>query len=133
MPESQPPMILVVDDEQPILDILRLVLESNDFQVHAVLDGREALAAIPTVKPDLVLLDLMMADMDGWTVYRTMKEDETMRRIPVIVVTAIPEKTEEVMGRLAAKVDDYVVKPFHPKNLVARINAALANAANAEA
>ena len=81
-------------------------------------------------KPDLVLLDLMMPDVDGWEVYRQMKADETLAAIPVIVVTARAQNIDKVLGLQVAKVDDYVTKPFGPKELLASVNRILENTAS---
>jgi DNA-binding response OmpR family regulator len=77
------------------------------------------------VKPDLVLLDLMMPDMDGWEVYQQMKADEDLDDIPVIVVTAKAQSIDKVLGLHIAKVDDYLTKPFGPQELLASVKKVL--------
>jgi DNA-binding response OmpR family regulator len=79
--------------------------------------GRSGLEAIRKHKPDLVLLDLMMPDMDGWEVYQQMKADSEMKEIPVVVVTAKAQSIDKVLGLHIAKVDDYITKPFGPDDL----------------
>jgi DNA-binding response OmpR family regulator len=84
--------------------------------------GKEGLGAIRSEKPDLVLLDLMMPDIDGWEVYRQMKADEEIKDIPVVVVTAKAQSIDKVLGLHIAKVDDYVTKPFGPGNLLEAVD-----------
>ena len=79
----------------------------------------------PDLKPDLVLLDLMMPDMDGWEVYQKMKTDEDLKEIPVIVVTAKAQSIDKVLGLHIAKVEDYVTKPFGPQELLQAVNKVL--------
>jgi DNA-binding response OmpR family regulator len=78
-----------------------------------------------TEKPDLVLLDLMMPDMDGWEVYQQIKGNEATKNIPVIIVTAKTQNIDKVLGLQIAKVDDYVTKPFGPQDLVSSIEKVL--------
>jgi DNA-binding response OmpR family regulator len=87
--------------------------------------GREGLEVIAREKPDLVLLDLMMPDMDGWEVYQKMKANEAMKNIPVIVVTAKAQSIDKVLGLHIAKVDDYVTKPFGPQELLESVEKVL--------
>jgi DNA-binding response OmpR family regulator len=84
------------------------------------------LAIIRKEHPDLVLLDLMMPDMDGWEVYQQMKADETTKNIPVIVVTARAQSIDKVLGLHIAKVDDYIAKPFSPQELLNSVDNVLA-------
>ncbi len=94
--------------------------------------GREALELIPQVKPDIVLLDLMMPDMNGWDVYQKMKADEYMKTIPVIIVTAKAQTIDKMLGLHIAKVQDYITKPFSPSELVESVNRVLSRQANGE-
>jgi DNA-binding response OmpR family regulator len=80
---------------------------------------------VRTQQPDLVLLDLMMPDMDGWEVYQQMKADEATRHIPVIVVTAKAQSIDKVLGLHIAKVDDYIAKPFSPQELLSSVEKTL--------
>ena len=111
--------IVYVEDHADMIDLVRLILEPKGFQVIGAIGGREGLEAIQREKPDLVLLDLMMPDMDGWEVHRRMKADERLRNIPVIVVTAKDKPIDQVLGLHVAKVDAYLVKAdFGPKELL---------------
>ena len=86
------------------------------------MDGIEAVEMARSLQPDVILLDLMMPDVDGWEVYRQMKADQESAQIPVIVVTAKAQSIDKVLGLQVAKVDDYITKPFGPKELLASIN-----------
>ncbi|MFH2103138.1 MAG: response regulator [Chloroflexota bacterium] len=110
--------ILCIEDEQEMIDLIRLILNRRGYEVHGAYGGKEGLDLIRTLKPDLILLDLMMPDMDGWEVYQQMKADETLREIPVIVVTAKAQSIDKVLGLHIAKVDDYIAKPFSPQELL---------------
>lgn len=116
--------VVCVEDEREMIDLVQLILTRRGYEVHGALGGREGLALIEAVQPDLVLLDLMMPDMDGWEVYQQMKANEAMKDIPVIIVTAKAQSIDKVLGLHIAKVDDYITKPFGPSELlesVARI------------
>jgi two-component system, OmpR family, response regulator VicR len=110
--------IVYVEDEQEMIDLVRLILTRKGFEVIGANGGREGLSVIRAQLPDLVLLDLMMPDMDGWDVYQQMKVEEKTRDIPVIIVTAKAQSIDKVLGLHIAKVDDYIAKPFSPNELV---------------
>ena len=118
--------LVYIEDEQEMIDLVRLILSRRGYDVIGANGGREGLAAIRQNKPDLVLLDLMMPDMDGWDVYQQMKADESTREIPVIVVTAKAQSIDKVLGLHIAKVDDYISKPFSPNELLESIDKVLA-------
>jgi DNA-binding response OmpR family regulator len=113
--------ILCVDDEPEMIDLIRLILGRKGFEVLGAGSGIEGLEIIRKKQPDLVLLDLMMPDMDGWEVYQQMKANEKTRDIPVIVVTAKAQSIDKVLGLHIAKVDDYIAKPFSPQELMASV------------
>ena len=98
-----------------MIDLVRLILGRRGFEVIGANGGWDGLDTIRWVLPDLVLLDLMMPDMDGWDVYQQMKADEATRNIPVVVVTAKAQSIDKVLGLHIAKVDDYISKPFSPQ------------------
>ncbi|MBN1105544.1 MAG: response regulator transcription factor [Deltaproteobacteria bacterium] len=116
--------ILVVDDEEDILELLRFNLAKEGFTVACAASGEEALKAAKAEVPDLVLLDLMLPGMDGLQVARRLKEEETTRAIPIVMLTAKGEESDIVAG-LELGADDYVTKPFSNKVLVARVRAVL--------
>ena len=110
--------VVCVEDEQEMIELVKLILSRQNIEVVGALGGAEGLQKIEDVSPDLVLLDLMMPEMDGWEVYQKMKASETMRDIPVIVVTAKAQSIDRVLGLHIARVDDYITKPFGPQELL---------------
>jgi two-component system response regulator VicR len=117
--------VLCIEDEPDMIDLIRLILERQGFQVIGAVGGAEGIEAIHRERPDLILLDLMMPDVDGWEVYRHMKADETLSNIPVIVVTAKAQSIDKVLGLHVAKVDDYITKPFNPHELLESVKRVL--------
>lgn len=117
--------IVCIEDDAAMIDLVTLILKTKGFEVTGAMSGPEGLEVIGKVKPDLVLLDLMMPEMDGWDVYQRMKADEYMRTIPVIVVTAKAQTIDKVLGLNIAKVQDYITKPFSPSELVKSIHKVL--------
>ncbi len=122
---EEPKKVLCIEDDPEMIDLIKLILERKGFQFIGAVGGREGLEAIARDKPDLVLLDIMMPDIDGWDVYRQMKANEEFKNIPVIVVTAKAQSIDKVLGLHIAKVDDYVTKPFGPKELLRSIEKVL--------
>ncbi len=118
--------ILCVEDEPEMIDLIRLILNRHGFNVQGADGGREALEMLKAEPPDLVLLDLMMPDVDGWEVYHQMKANEKTKNIPVIVVTAKAQSIDKVLGMHIAKVDDYISKPFSPSALLESVQKVLA-------
>lgn len=116
--------ILVIDDEQDLIELVRYNLDKEGFDVVAATDGGSGLDIATRHKPDLVVLDLMMPGMDGLEVCRRMRNDERTRRIPVIMLTAKAAEADRIVG-LELGADDYVTKPFSPRELVARVKAVL--------
>jgi DNA-binding response OmpR family regulator len=110
--------VVYIEDEPEMIDLVRLILKRKHYEVIGAGGGREGLDTVRRELPDVVLLDLMMPDMDGWEVYQQLKADEATRSIPVIVVTAKAQNIDKVLGLHIAKVDDYISKPFSPKELV---------------
>ena len=111
-------LILCIEDEEEMIDLIRLILTRRGFDVRGAYGGKEGLEIIRTEHPDLILLDLMMPDMDGWEVYQQMKADDETKDITVIVVTAKAQSIDKVLGLHIAKVDDYIAKPFSPQELL---------------
>ena len=117
--------IVYIEDEQEMIDLVRLILNRKGFDVKGAIGGQEGLDMILDEIPDLVLLDLMMPDMDGWEVYQQMKADGKTRDIPVIVITAKAQNIDKVLGIHIAKVDDYISKPFSPQQLIDSVESVL--------
>lgn len=113
--------ILVVDDDRNICELLRLYVEKEGFQVILAYDGKSALGLNETENPDLILLDIMLPELDGWQVCREVRKKS---KVPIIMLTAKGEVFDKVLG-LELGADDYVVKPFEAKEVVARIKAVL--------
>src|SRR2546427_23673 len=116
--------VLVVDDEAHIVELARLYLSREGYEVEGVGDGTQALARFGQVKPDLVVLDIMLPGTDGLTL---CKEIRKQSQVPIIMLTARDEVTDKVVG-LEVGADDYLTKPFHPQELVARAKALLRRA-----
>jgi len=114
---SQTTRVLCIDDEPGVVELITLILKSQNIQVEGANSGPEGLDVMRQNPPDAVLLDIMMPDMDGWEVYRQMKEDDNLKNIPVIIVTARNSSFEEIIARERAGVNDYVTKPFVPNDL----------------
>jgi DNA-binding response OmpR family regulator len=110
--------VVCIEDEPEMIDLVRLILGRRGFDVTGANGGLEGLETVQREKPDLVLLDLMMPDMDGWEVYQRIKSDEDLREIPIVVVTAKAQSIDKVLGLHIAKVDDYITKPFGPQELL---------------
>jgi DNA-binding response OmpR family regulator len=113
--------ILVVDDEKNIVQLARLYLGNEGFRVEAAYDGAQALEKARTVRPDLIVLDVMMPEMDGLSVCRELRKTSN---VPIIILTARGDDVDRVVG-LEIGADDYVTKPFNPRELVARVKAVL--------
>ena len=118
------PKILVIEDEADILEVITYNLEREGHKVISCRNGEQGLSRIRTDNPDLVILDLMLPGMDGVEVCRQVKSDPVTRAIPVIMVTAKAEESDIVLG-LGIGADDYITKPFSPKELVARVKVVL--------
>lgn len=115
------PKIMAVDDELNILELEKLYLSREGYQVETAASGSEALAKIPSFSPDLVILDLMLPDMDGFEVCRQIRSKSSL---PILMLTARKEDIDKIVG-LEMGADDYLTKPFNPRELIARIRAIL--------
>jgi DNA-binding response OmpR family regulator len=117
--------IIYIEDDPEMIDLVTLILRPKGFTVKGANGGREGLDKVVQEKPDLVLLDLMMPDMDGWEVYHQLKANEMTSHTPVIIITARAQAIDQVLGLYIARVDDYISKPFHPQQLVESIQKVL--------
>jgi two-component system alkaline phosphatase synthesis response regulator PhoP len=113
--------ILVVDDEKNIVELARLYLEKEGYHVEDACDGPEALAKMKSLQPALVVLDLMLPEIDGWEVCRRVRGESD---VPIIMLTARDDDVDKIVG-LEMGADDYLTKPFNPRELVARVRAVL--------
>ena len=115
------PRILIVDDEPKIVELARLYLEREGFQVHGVGSGADALPELGKLDPDLVVLDLMLPDVDGFELCRQIRRQGD---VPILMLTARKDDVDKIVG-LELGADDYLTKPFNPRELVARVRAIL--------
>lgn len=116
--------ILVVEDEIHIQRLLKMILERSGYDVVTVGNGEEGLKTVSELKPDLILLDIMMPGIDGMQVLRSLKANSSTKHIPVIMLTALAQENIVLQGAQLG-VKDYLRKPFHPVKLVERVNKAL--------
>jgi two-component system alkaline phosphatase synthesis response regulator PhoP len=119
--------VLVVDDDKEIVRIIRAYLEKAGYNVSTAYDGETALHIIRSDRPDLVVLDLMLPDRDGWSITRIVRGDPSLAATPIVMLTARVEGEDRVMG-LDLGADDYIPKPFNPHEVVARVRAVLRRA-----
>lgn len=110
--------IVYIEDDAEMIDLVKLILEGKGYQVSGATGGEEGWEIVKSELPDLVLLDLMMPEVDGWQVYQNMRDDEATKDIPVIVITAKAQNIDRVLGLHVAKVEEYITKPFKPEDLV---------------
>jgi two-component system alkaline phosphatase synthesis response regulator PhoP len=122
--------ILVVDDDRQLVRLMQSYLHQATYQVLTAYDGETALRTIRTERPDLVILDLMLPDRDGWDIIRAVRSDEQLTHLPIIMLTARIEDTDKIIG-LELGADDYITKPFNPREVVARVRAVLRRSAGA--
>lgn len=118
--------IVCIEDDPQIIELVRTILGRKGYQVIGAAGGQEGLTLVQVQHPDLILLDLMMPDLDGWEVYRRLKEDPLLAPVPVMVVTARAQDIDRVLGLHVAHVDDYLTKPFTPKQLTDSVERILA-------
>lgn len=122
--------IVYIEDDQEMIELVTLILSRRGYEVIGAQGGRNGLEVALAQTPDLILLDLMMPDIDGWEVFQQLKNHEQTRHIPVIVITAKAQPIDRVLGLHIARVDDYIAKPFHPQELVNSIESVLNNVSN---
>ena len=118
----------VFEDEPDMIDLVKLILSRKGYQVIGANGGQEGLDVVREHVPDLILLDLMMPDIEGWDVFQQIRAHEETKDIPVIVVTAKAQNIDKVLGLHIAKVDDYISKPFTPDALLESVQTVLAKA-----
>ena len=116
--------ILVVDDDKEVVRLMRAYLEQAGYEVLVAYDGETALHILRRDRPDLVLLDLMLPDRDGWEVTRLVRSDPSLAQTPIIMLTARVDVTDRIVG-LEMGADDYITKPYDPREVVARIRVRL--------
>ncbi len=112
--------ILLVEDESVLLNMVKMRLEANNYEVISAFDGQEGLEKARKERPDLIILDLMLPKLDGYKVCRMLKFDEKYKKIPIIMFTARAQQSDEEMG-FEVGADAYITKPFEPQMLLAKI------------
>ncbi len=125
MPQSDPRSIIYIEDDQEMIDLVSMILSRRGFDVKGIQGGRAGLDAIIEQKPDLILLDLMMPDVDGWDIFQQIRSREDTGAIPVIIITAKAQAIDKVLGLHIAKANDYICKPFRPHELLDSIDKVL--------
>lgn len=120
-----PISIVCIEDEPEMIDLVTLILNKQGYNVHGAFGGNEGISLVKQVMPDIILLDLMMPDVDGWEVFQNIKADPETAHIPIIIVTAKAQSIDKVLGLHIAKADDYITKPFGPSELTTSIAAVL--------
>ena len=110
--------ILCIEDHPEMIELVKLILGRRGFEVEGAVGGKEGIDAMTENPPDLILLDLMMPDVDGWEVYRQIKATAALKDCPVVVITAKAQGIDRVLGLHIAGVDDYITKPFGPQELI---------------
>lgn len=118
--------VLCIEDEPSMIDLVKIILNRRGYHVLGALGGAEGLEMARQQTPDLILLDLMMPDMDGWEVYHRLRADEAISNTPIVVVSAKASHIDQVLGLKVAGVQGYVTKPFSPSELVSRIEQVMA-------
>jgi len=119
--------VLIIEDDKDIVELVRYNLTNEGFQVTAAYDGTGGLSTLRKTPPDLLLLDLMLPKMSGLDICREIRKDESLNRLPVLMLTARGDEADRVVG-LEMGADDYVTKPFSPRELIARVKALLRRA-----
>jgi DNA-binding response OmpR family regulator len=128
---SKPPSVLIVDDEPNIVLSLQFLMKKNGFEVRTAKDGEEAMAEISRAAPDLVLLDVMMPKIDGFSICKQIRANPEWKDMRIIMLTARGRDVEREKG-LALGADDYITKPFSTKDAIARVEAMLGRPRKAE-
>lgn len=129
MAEKRVHKVVYIEDDADMVKIVEMILRRGNFEFFAAGEGAIGLEIIHRERPDIILLDIMLPDMGGWTVYQKLKADPKLKDIPVIVVTAQDAAIDRILGEHIAKVQVYITKPFSPKELLSSINDVLGIAA----
>jgi len=110
--------ILVIEDEEDIANLVKLVLETEDFEVRAVLDPLSAFETVKAYRPDAILLDLAMPRLNGWDIFKMIKNDPDFSHVPIAILTAKSQAVDEMVGLHVMKADEYITKPFGKQELI---------------
>ena len=110
--------ILVIEDEKDIADLVKLVLETDCFEVESVLDPETAYEKARSYRPDAILLDLLMPKVDGWTIFKKIRQDVTFNEVPIAILTAKSQQVDQMVGLHIMNADAYITKPFGKQELI---------------
>lgn len=124
--------VLCIDDDAGVIELVELILQKEDITVIGASNGVEGLRLMRQIHPQAVLLDIMMPEQDGWSVFKEIRSDSQLKDIPVIIVTARDSTFEEVIARDKARVDDYITKPFTPAALRKSVKKVITTAGRAQ-
>jgi two-component system response regulator VicR len=114
--------ILVIEDDRDIADLVKLVLETDDFEVRAVIDPALAVDAVKEYGPDAILLDICMPVLDGWTVFKRIRNNEAFKRIPIAILSGKSQQLDQMVGLHIMNADAYIAKPFGKQELINKTN-----------
>lgn len=114
--------IIYVEDDLDTINLVSLILTRHGYDLMGASESKKGLELIEKESPDVVLLDLMLPEMDGWEVFRKLKKNPKTKDIPVIIITAKAQPIDKVLGLQIAKVDDYICKPFTPEEILDSVN-----------
>ncbi|NBD35866.1 MAG: response regulator [Chloroflexi bacterium] len=115
------PKVVYIEDEPEMFALVELILEDTNIEFISAVGGQEGLRIIREEQPDLILLDIMMPEVDGWDVYRSLKADPQLSTIPVIIITAKVKRIDQILAQEIVGVDAYITKPFSPSDLLQRV------------
>lgn len=110
--------ILVIEDDKDIADLVKLVLETDNFEVESVLDPEAAYNKAKAYRPDAILLDLLMPKVDGWTVFKKIRRDASFDDVPIAILTAKSQQVDQMVGLHIMNADAYITKPFGKQELI---------------
>lgn len=112
--------ILVIEDDKDIADLVKLVLETENFEVEVVLDPSTAYEKAQTYRPNAILLDLLMPKVDGWTIFKKVRQDSSFDEVPIAILTAKSQQVDQMVGLHIMNADAYITKPFGKQELIDR-------------
>lgn len=113
-----PKKIVYIEDDIEMTYLIKMILERKGYEIISTNNGLEGFDLVTKEKPDLILLDLMMPEIDGWDLYHQIRSNELIKSIPVVIISAKAQPIDKVLGLQIAKVDNYIAKPFKPQELI---------------
>ena len=113
-----PKKIVYIEDDLEMTYLMKMILERRGYEIISTNNGLEGFDLVISENPDIILLDLMMPDIDGWDIYHQLKSSDQTEKIPVVVISAKAQPIDKVLGLQVAKVNNYIAKPFKPQELI---------------